>query len=69
MLAGVCVGIGGIDTVDVLLRRVLLGWHIVLLVVLTAEELFSDVVMGLLLIVYTVIVVVCFPCRWLHRQF
>lgn len=69
MLAGVCVGIGGIDTVDVLLRRVLLGWHIVLLVVLTAEELFSDVVMGLLLFVYTVIVVVCFPCRWLHRQF
>ena len=64
MLAGVCVG----DTVDVLLRRVLLGWHIVLLVVLTAEELFSDVVMGLLLIVYTVIVVVYCPCRWLHRQ-
>ncbi len=50
MLAGVCIGIGR-DTVDVLLRRVLLGWHIVLLV-LTAEELFSDVVMGLLLIVY-----------------
>lgn len=29
MLAGVCIGIGR-DTVDVLLRRVLLGWHIVL---------------------------------------
>ena len=54
MLAGVCIGIGR-DTVDVLLRRVLLGWHIVLLV-LMAEELFSDVVMrGLLLIVYHII--------------
>ena len=61
MLAGVCIGIGR-DTVDVLLRRVLLGWHIVLLVLMMAEELFSEVVRGLLLIVYTVIVVVYCPC-------
>ena len=53
MLAGVCIGIGS-DTVDVLLRRVLLGWHIVLLVLMMAEELLSAMLCWVysLLIVY-----------------
>ena len=70
MLAGVCIGIGR-DTVDVLLRRVLLGWHIVLTCIdgRRAFQRCCDGSTSYCLPYYTTVIVVVCPCKVAPRLF